>query len=472
MPRPGVTVNIVDEVYPGAAALDTGQAFMVGKSDRGSVTEAVKIQSLKDYITRYGPRAGGSSLYDGVSSFFDEGGSTVYVARAAGVGALKASVVYGTQMKAEAASPGLWGNNLKVSTVVPPAGATGVVVEIRDGTTLVDKSPPVSTPAELVSWSTGRPYVVFSITGASPVLPVTGGAQLNLAAGADGTAPGDTEYIAALALFPFALGPGQVAMPGMTTPAKLIAMCQHCDANFRCCLLDLPDSADPAVLGGAVDDLYTERGSRYGLALGSWLNYPYTGGSVIVIPYSGVQAGMIARADRMGDPSISAAGVNGISRRAIGLTQAISDANRDNLNELGVTLGKMVQGQVRTYGYRAAAGPNEDNWKFFQEARVVMAIAHRCNAAMEEYVFGTIDGKGHLFAKIHGALMGICAEFYLANALYGEQPEDAFLVDVAGQNTVTTTANGEIHASVKLKTSKTAEWIEINLVKTPLERTF
>jgi len=473
MPRPGVTVDIVDEVYPGAAILDTGQAFMAGVAAKGSTSSAAKIRSVGDYVKWYGDRSGGSLLYDAVSSFFDEGGSTVYVARAIGTGAVVATIAFGTQMRADAASPGVWANGIKVKHEAAPAGVTGTIVVIRDtANNVLDQSPPLTSASELISWSIGRPYVVFVATGGTPTLPALNN-EVILAAGAAGAAPGDTDYANALKLFTFDLGPGQVAMPGLTTLIRHQALMQHCIDNFRVCLIDLVDDATLAALAAAVGSLYAHKGSRYSLALGNWLVYPYTAsGSSIVVPYSGVQAGIIARADRLGDPSVNAAGVNGISRRALGTTYARTDADRNTLNELGVTLAKQVQGQLRTYGYRSAAGPNEDNWRFFQEARVVMNIAHRCNAAMEEFVFNSIDGRGHLFAKIHGVLMGICSEFYLANALYGATPEDAFLVDVAGQNTVETIAEGEVHASVKVKTSKSAEWIEINLVKTPLERTF
>jgi len=476
MPRPGVTVEITDEVFAGAAVLDTGQSFMVGKAEKGSAVAATKIRSMKEYAKWFGTRAGGSSLHDGASTFFDEGGGTLYVARAIGTGAIPAfTTALGTQLRYEAVSPGVWGNSLKVKANAPPAGVSGIYLTVLDAANsdaLLDQSPPVTTPQDLINWSIGRPYVAITATGGAPVLPSPPNV-VTLSGGADGAAPGDTEYVNALGLFGFELGPGQVSMPGMTTIAKQNGMMQHCLDNFRVCILDLPDDPTLAALSAAIGAIYAHEGSKHALACGSWLVYPYSAsGSSVVVPYSGVQSGLIARADKLGDPSVNAAGVNGISRRAIGLHYQRTDADRETLNDLGVCLAKQVYGQVRTYGYRVAAGPSEENWRFFQESRVVMSIAHRCNAAMEEFVFNAIDGRGHLFAKIHGVLMGICSEFFLANALYGAQPEDAFQVDVAGQNTVETIALGEVHASVKVKTSKSAEWVEINLVKTPLERTF
>ena len=87
MPRPGTDIRIVDGAAGGGPVLDTGQAFFAGVAARGSTTKAVKVASTPEYETKYGPRSGGSLLYDAVSSFFAEGGGTLYVSRATGAGA-------------------------------------------------------------------------------------------------------------------------------------------------------------------------------------------------------------------------------------------------------------------------------------------------------------------------------------------------------------------------------------------------
>src|SRR5262245_26252031 len=123
MPRPGVDVIIVDDVPPGGPALNTGTGMMAGKAERGPVGIAEKVSSLKDYATTYGPRAGGSLLYDAVSAFFSEGGGALYVSRVAGTGALPATGDLGTSFGVDAISPGTWGNKLKVTANDAPAPA-------------------------------------------------------------------------------------------------------------------------------------------------------------------------------------------------------------------------------------------------------------------------------------------------------------------------------------------------------------
>jgi phage tail sheath protein FI len=251
----------------------------------------------------------------------------------------------------------------------------------------------------------------------------------------------------------------------------MTALGNHLEDNDRVGVVDLAESADPMALLAARTAFNGKRGSKLILAIGSWLSYPSeTPPATIVIPYSGTQMGMIARVDAGGDPAAVAAGSNAISNRALGLTKQFSDADRETLNAGGVTLGREMYGLVRTYGYRTAAGPDYNlNWTFFQESRVVMAIAHECNAAVEEYVFDTIDGLRHLFSKVENVLVGICNRYWLSGALFGASPGEGFRVDMS-VNTVDTIKLGEIHAAVYVKTSKVAEWVQISIIKVPLER--
>jgi hypothetical protein len=190
------------------------------------------------------------------------------------------------------------------------------------------------------------------------------------------------------------------------------------------------------------------------------------------IPYSGMQMGIIARVDALNDPSQVAAGTMGVSRLALGPKRDFTDDEREDLNYAGVTLGKVINGQFRTYGYRTSAGLAETNWVFFQESRVVMAIAHECDEIMEQFTFKTIDGRGKIFGRVNVALTGVCQRYWSADALFGETPAEGFRVDTTypGINTIETVGRGEIHAQVLVRTSRIAEWIALDIVKVPLER--
>lgn len=469
MPRPGVDVLIVDGSGPALAALDTGTAFMIGAASRGLIGKAVKVSSIADYQAKYGTRTGGSLLYDSVSAFFNEGGGSLYVSRVAGSGAVVAQIPFGG-MTARAASPGVWANGMTIEAVATTIGAAGsVYLLVKLGGVTVDRSPAVASVAESVAWATGRNYV--NLTANTAVMPAAG-VKVTLAGGVDGAAPAAADYDTALAAFEHSLGPGQVLAPGLTTAATQKSVLAHCDLHRRCALLDAPDSSDPTALTAALDGLTATPGLRMASLWAPWATYmsdvpPAT----VTVPFSAVEAGIISRNDRAGNPNASAAGANGIAGMALGLSQTYTDSSREALNNYGIDLAKLIYGQVRAYGYRTASGPNDTNWLWFGGSRTIMAIAYECEAIGESYVLQQIDGRGQIFSRLNKDLAGICAKYYDMGALYGDSPEEAFYINTGpGVNTIDTIKRGEVHAQVKVKTSPAAEWVVIEIVKVPVER--
>lgn len=485
MPRPGTDIIIVDEAAPSGAVLDTGQAFMAGETGRGPTDRALKISSPAKYEASYGDRSGGVLMSDAVGAYFSEGGGVLYVSRATGAGADASSVAFGT-MTADAASPGTWGDELTVSAEAPAtlmetlaaprvgadplaAGDPIVVVVALDGVN-VERSPVVATADAAAAWSAGSDYVRLT-RGADNVVP-TAGTTADLAGGANGAAAGASDIAAALARFDSAMGPGQVLAPGLTDGDVHEELLAHVNATRRCALLDLPDDSDPTVLAAAVAALEGIDGVRFSSAWAPWAVYPGPAGAQVTVPYAAVEAALIAQADRRtGNPNQPAAGANGVSRYALGLSQSFTDAQREALNGAGVCMAKLVYGDVRSYGYRTAAGPADTNWLWFGNSRVVMAIAHESDAAAENYVLRQIDGRRQLFAALETELRGICLRYFNAGALFGSDPTEAFSVDTGeAVNTIDTIKAGEVRAVIRLKCSPAAEWVVIEIVKVPVER--
>lgn len=368
MPRPGTDVVISDVATPGGPSLNTGQAFMVGQTQKGPVDVYTPLTSAKQFAAVYGTRTGGQALSDAVASFFQEGGGVAYVA--------------------------------STGTVAPDAAT-------------------VET---------------------------------------------------ALALFTYELGPGQVCAPGLTALDEQTAVLAHADATHRCALIDLA-AGDDAALQAAVEALYVLPGVRFAAALAPAISYPIAEvGTVVDVPFSGIQAGLIAKSDLLGNPNTAAAGVNGVHRLSVGLSQDYTDDERETLNAAGVTLAKLVYGDVRTYGARTAAGPDDTSWLWFPNSRVVMTVAHRSDAIAQNYLFRQIDGRRKLFAALEAELTSMLLDLYMIGALYGDSPADAFSVDTGPQvNTIDTIASGEVHAVIRLKTSPSAEWVVVEVVKVPLD---
>lgn len=468
MPRPGVTVSVVDEIVQAGPALNTGTGFMVGVTERGPAGTPTRVSSFRQYKDTFGSLAGGSEMYKAAYSFFNEGGLFLYVIRATGTGAVAATGVATGWINITAKSPGVWGNGVSVLFDYTAGAPATYVVKVSLSGVLQEQSIPLQA-AQVKDFQSA--LVAFTEVG-SPT-PPTADTTVNLTTGANGAAPTVAELVANINAIAYSYGPGQVAVPGNVDPLLYPGLAAHCEANHRVALVDLPDVPDKASLLAAVQALDNEKGSRQILALGQRINYPAeTAPAVWDVPYTGVQMGMVSRVDGLSDPSLAAAGSLGISRLALAPKRDFTDADREELNGAGVTLARMVNGQVRTYGYRTAAGPAETNWLFWQESRVVMGIAHECGAVLEEFVFKTIDGRGKIFIRVNVALAGVCQRYYAANALFGETPAEAFAVDTSypGLNTVESVAAGTLRAQVRVKTSRIAEWITLDIVKVPLTR--
>jgi hypothetical protein len=476
VPRPGVDVEVVDEVTEQGAVLNTGQGFFVGPTERGD--DLGIANSLGDFKKKWGDdRSVDAEFYDGVSSFFTEGGGTAIISRDVPNDASVAAAEFGAAsgIMVDAKSGGLWGNEVDVTAhYASGSDAAGepVYLTVTYQGEEVERSPTLRDLNSMVAWGLNKSnYVSFNPTDPEAPLPADG-VVAALAAGTAG-AGSSAAFQSALDRMSYDLGPGQVMSPGQDDPEYHLMIGAHLEANHRCGIIDLPDTGDAAALSAAREELDGAPGARSILAMGSHLIYPFeTSPASIVVPYSGVQAGIIARVDKLGDVAAVAAGANGISNRALGLSQSFTDADRESLNANGVTLGRQLYGLVRTYGYRTAAGPDlRDNWTFFQESRVIMAIAHEANAGLEEYVFDTIDGLYHVFVQVKNMLTGICLNYWRAGALFGAESSQSFkVVCDSTNNPIDTIKLGEIHATIYLRTSKVAEWIKLNIIKVPTER--
>lgn len=270
----------------------------------------------------------------------------------------------------------------------------------------------------------------------------------------------------------YALGPGQVIYPGATDLRLHEVILDHCIRTKRVALLDLDDESETGIASHMLG-LYTHPGSRMAAALAPRIAFPGTSHlTTMLVPYSAIQAGVIARRDRAtGNPNEPAAGENGVLLRARGLARDFTDDVREELNELGVTLARQtITGpntyRVQTYGTRTAAGPNEPNWQWFGGSRVVMAIAHECDYIAEQFVHRQIDAQRRIFIELGSALTGVVSRYYALGALYGDSPEESFMVDTSDAvNTPETILAGELHVAVRIATTPPAEWVLIEIAK-------
>jgi phage tail sheath protein FI len=480
MSAPGVTISVADASPPRTAPTDTSTWFVVGEAEKGVTDRPIEVRSLSQFVAKLGARQSFSVLYDAVEAFFAEGGSRVVVGRVVGPTPVKAHVSLNDSgasptLKVQAKSPGAWGSSLNVQVTAGDAGGEFKLVISHDTLGALETSPSLADKTAAIAWAADSSAYVECVDLGGSNDPNTVAAQ-SLASGTDDRGNiADAHWQAALDLLTADLGPGQVSAPGRTTSTGHGQLLAHAAANNRVALIDLVDTATVATLTSAASTLRSTANARYGGAFAPWAKIPgLTAGTTRTVPYSAIQAGLIARSDSRGkSPNVAAAGANGTARFALGLSRvAWSDADRDTLNDAGVNVARELYGSVVTYGYRTLVDPvTKPNLRELSAARLLAAITARCRVVADGFLFSEIDGAGATRSAFAGALTGVLLPYWNAGSLYGETPGDAFAVDVSDAvNTPEQLAAGELRAVVAVRISPFAERVTIEIVKKPIDQ--
>jgi len=474
MPRPGIDILTVDTAPPFVTNTDTGQAFAAASTSRGPTTPQL-LQSLADFTRLYGPRVTTSMAYDWVDAAFHSGLGKLWFSRLVGPGATAASKVIlnvGTMFTVTANGVGTWANAVNVSIVSDGGGLFHMLVAFTDtdGTVYTEQSPSTSDPAQVASWGDSAQFVRVAV-GTAAMIAV---AAAPLATGTDDTAnENDTALGVALARFTVAMGPGQVAAPGRTTITAIQAIADHAAANFRVALADAPDTATASTITALAVTVRALTNARYVQLLAPWIYVPgLIGGTTRRVPYSALQAGLIAQSDQANPVSFAVAGpARGRSAYPLDVTQSYIDTDRALLSAAGVTIGRNRNGAVTTFDYVSAANPlTLPQWVNFGSARLVMYAQANGRKIAEAFMFQPIDGKSILINTFAEALNAMLKPLQDAGAIYGSDANPGYRVDTSG-NTITTIANNELHATMLLRTSPFAQWIAVNIVNVAISQT-
>jgi phage tail sheath protein FI len=445
-----------------------GTWFVSGLAEKGPINIAVEIRSLAQYVTNFGARVAYGSLYDALDLFFKTGGSVAYVTRVVGPTPVTATVTIkdGTNntLVFNASSPGEWGNELSVVTSHPTSETFKFVVKLAG--VVVAESPSLSTAAEAISWAASTAYLRIETLGHGNPEAAT----KSLTSGADDRSNvTETQWTNARKLFTKDLGPGQVSMPGRTTAEAQEGLLSHAEQANRIALLDGTDTATVGTLTAQAATLRGQNTARYGGLFAPWVVIPgISVGTTRTVPPCALVAGLMARNDGLGlNPNEPAAGDNGISSYAVGLSQAAwTDAQRGELNEAGVNAFRVLNSQVELYGYRTLVNYVVDNtWQFLSNARLDAFIKAEAAAVGKRFIFRQIGKK--LPAEFGSAIEGeVLLPLFNQEALFGETQAEAFSVDIGeAVNTPLSIEEGKLKAIASVRMSELAEVIEIEIVK-------
>lgn len=481
---PGVYTTVTAAVSSSSTGAATGQWFVTGITQQGPVGVPVPITSMTDYVTFLGPRTQETdsfniqyNLYDALDEYLHDGGVTAYVSRVVGPGAgtARVSVVDGsavTSMTISAAGPGAWGNNLTVNIV---NNGTSYTMTVLNSGVPVATSPNLFYAIDAQNWFNAQNLwqVQIVVTAGSGGIPVT--TLATLSSGSDDNSHiTDTQWTGALTAFTESYGPGQVSAPGHTTTAGYTALSNHAAAFNRVALLDVADASSASNLvtqaqtiqSNSTFEDYTGLFAPWVIIPGISTSNPGASSPVPnrVVPPSALAAALMSANDVTHDANNPAAGPNGQSSYAIGVTQTYTATDRDTLNNASVNIIRNYNSVITVYGYRSLA--TDPSWTYLNNVRMRMQMINDFAILGENYMFEQIDGKGQLFSTFNGALAGQCQRYWVNGSLYGDTAQQAFNVNTGPQvNTPTTISNSQINAIVSVRLSPFAETVNINVVK-------
>jgi len=488
---PGVVVNTsvrTGPVPPGEQV--SGQGFMVGTTVRGLASGPTLVRNLTEYKKYYGGYVSGN-LYSYAQTFFEEGGSRLYVQRTVADAAVAGSRVVNDSGGSAvatftAADVGAWAANLDIQIVAGNVSGVRVKVLLDDAVVLLTGD--LATLDGLVSAvNLGVPHIVTVAKEAGASNMPVAGAQTAMASGADGTldtgGSATDNHIEALAKISKDLGPGAVAMPGVGTAAAYWhALIDHGKANDRIAFCSFAstatDSGAKTAISGASPAIYTDGDAMYAAFYYPWVKIPDPAAAGLAISTDPTAYAMAKRAKacnaakgpwRVGAGMISEATfVTGLSAPS---TVTMDKATGDELDNARVNALRLINGKVRVYGARSASS-DENNWRFITHRDTMNHITYRAETALEQHVFQTIDGRGGLFARISASLTAILEPIRKAGGVYeafdaaGKQIDAGYSVKVNSTNNPTADlAAGKVTADVAVRVSAVGDKITVNITK-------
>lgn len=477
-PLPGADYEIIDAAPPPTSQTDTGTAFLAGFADRGPVTGQVAASDVITSPAQFFDRYGDAQSYNGdlvcaVQGHFAEGGSRMFFSRLVGADPVAASAdvpASSSKFTATAVNPGGWGNNLTVTV------ATGVITIKENGVTVVT-TPAFSDIDDAVAWfADGSHYVTLTalttgaLTNASNVA-LTGGDD-------DRDGVTSAEKAAALARFGKTLGPGQVAIPGDTSDDAWEAVSAHALAANRHGYWDAPNAdsvtATLTAAGSIRDD--GRDVARKVQPLHGWIVVPgLTPASTRTAPPSAIMTGLAARVDQQGNPNVAVAGRNALSRWALDTLYELTDDQREQLADAGVTPVIVKDGLVQPYDDVMPVDPDTDpEWLGAAGNRLVMRIVADALKVADAHMFGAVGGTVDL-DHFHDDLVAMLTGWWQlppgvpGRGLYGDTAADAFRVETGPNvNTPDTIQARQLRASLALKLAPNARFVHVTITNSPL----
>jgi phage tail sheath protein FI len=481
---PGVVISTSVRTGPSTATVrESSQLFVVGLTERGPSDEPVLVESLAEFEDVFGGYLSYSYMHPTMETFFEEGGTRAYVARAVGASATVGELTLqdgGTDVITLTANgAGAWSADVDVEVTHPTASTFKINLyyngALKYTTGNVSSASQAAGRINLSAVATR--YVTASVDDATLIPDVL--AATALSAGDDNyELVTQSTYEDQLELFNDALGSGAVICPEDASDAMGQALIAHANAYSRIALLFGTENQTAANLKSKALTLQAEDHSEHAALYYPWVEIPTgTPGVTRMVPPVGYVAGKRAVAHNQTGPHLPAAGLLSAAKFVVGLKTDINKTVGDDLDENYVNAIRLIQNTIRIYGARSLSS-DTDNFRYITQQDVVNTIVTECYRSIEDVVFSSIDGRNTIFANIESRLISILSVMRNIGALYpafdanGRQLDNGYIVKCdASLNPTAQLADGLVKAKVGVRVSSVGDRIEIDIVKSNLTST-
>lgn len=474
---PGVSLTF--EQTPTDEPLRTDVAVVLGRTRRGPVGAAVRVESWNDVVGAFGPPDGTSATPYALRGFFENDGRAAWVLRVSGPAEV-ASAGWTDGFRVDAASPGAWANGGRVSVryrgssvAGPPTVTVRVLVPGEPAETFAGMAPgevverlTASRLIRLVPLDPDQPGSPIP-----PDAPISLSWELTLSGGSD-SPPGRNDYAAAVSAQADLPEPALVALPDLGAD---LAGEDHTDLVRtllgtvaplldRLVLLDVPPSMSTVDEVVAWAGTLASFGDEALLAAAAVYHPPLRapsleGAGLRTVPASGHVAGLVARLD--GERGAAVTPANATLLDAVDLDVEYPEAQQVRLFDANVDLVRCLRGRgLVVWGGRTLSG--DPRRRYVAHRRLLHLLVRAIRRATAPLVF-EVNGP-ELRLSLVRAITTVLLEAFRTGALAGTRPEDAFRVVCDETNNPPEQDPGQVVCEIDVAPAVPMEFIRLRLV--------
>lgn len=509
--HPGI---YVEEVASAARAIEAGgtsTAIFVGETERGPLAPT-KIKGRAEYERLFGgyrrhaeTDAAIASLTYAIDAFFQNGGTTAYILRAAEASSSTSKREYGstTKVTIEASSPGDWGDQLSVvfcsSSSSPfrfrlvvlykvPGSTEARVVESWDrlSTAPADESyvADVLQRSLYIRWKSGTPNAMPDVTLEAPLkdddlLTVAIFNANQLSTGSGGLGPlSESAYPTLLSRLDEITDASLLVIPARITETdtnnRLIASraLEYAAARPQqdlFCIADLPRKKGLDLATTATTQTIAEfsllQPTDFGAVYFPWIEVGDPAGAgrdpVQVVPPSGFVAGLYARTDARRGVWKAPAGVEATLLGIRRLEYKLLDTHQDEFNPRGINALRVhPTGGAVVWGARTMRPDSE--WRYIPVRRMAIFLRRSIYNGIQWAVFEPNDHN--LWLTLRLTITSFMEQLFRQGAFAGKTAREAFFVKCDEDTTpVADQIAGIVNVSVGFAPLRPAEFVVVRL---------